>query len=514
MSKGTTTQGYERDKETKEPIVPEVSGTKLTDEQAKKIGEALDEITSEEAAFPSNNGVLECKRENMDPANAESDTVLTITDPNTGLVSSIPITQSEKMEDIEMAKLLNVSVDQLYKMPETVDEIEIKDEFFEKNLKEGTFNVDEADIPEIISLIKEFRKNPNQDWLSKLPNSVIREIDKISQETKNFSIPFRKMVANSFLQEIVTSSGMDKVIVDMQAQLQKAFDTEKPFMRMAMDFCQTSMEEELSKKIAAVQKCIAELTEKYEAAEDGETKEKLGHDIDVCNKQVASFAKLKTAIAESYQLTDLLEKTKSGKIKVKKKHTDKYKRHCQEFLFKYRGDTAFVIDDITVCVPILSRLLPMFSPKELANTIIAFTMQTMNYSSKDVYQHAYMYYFIRNIKNLSIALSDEGHTEFSKVLLTNLFKVTCAVNHIEEDELKDELSAALDYVQSITELTDSNTPKVPTETEREAILAKMKDAREKRNAAQKAGANVKSEMRSESLVAQATAVKTAPETLR
>ena len=514
--KKLSTQGYERDKETKELIVPEVSGQKLTDEQANQLGEALDEITSEEATFPSNNGVLEHEMEYIDPSTVEGEEVLAITDPNTGLTSTVPVKPT--MEDMEMAELLNVPVDDLINMPTSIEEIDIKDEYYEKNLKEATFHVEEGDIPEIIELVKEYRKNPKQDWLSKFPKCLINEIDKICKETNNFNMPYRKWIATQFLQEIVVSSGMDKVIIDMQSQLQKVFDTESKFMKMAIDFCETEMETAIDKKIAAANKLIEDFEEKriikenelmlakdqnneeYIVQIDSEIKE-LEKKLTTCRNQIENFNKLKAQVRESYMLTDLLEQVQSGKIKVKPKHTEKYKRHCQEFLFKYRDisskGTPYKIDDISICVPILVRLLPMFTARQLGNTIIAFTMQTKNYSSRNVYEHAYMYFFIRNIKNLSMTLKlgDENITEFTKVLLTNIFKITCAVNKLDESELQEDLEAALTSVQAADKnLTDKETKSAPTEEERKALMKKMEDDKKKRAQALKLGSAIKASM--------------------
>ena len=480
-----------------EPEVVVNKGVTLTDEQVQAMCDILGEVTAEEASLPSNNGVLECEREYIAPEDIKSAVVTETIDVNTGIVNTTPVEDSTDV-DLEMAKLLNISVDELYKMPETIDEIEIDDEFFKKNLSEGEFNISDEDIVKTIPLIKEFRKNPEQNWYDKLPAGIIKEIDIICGEIKNNSLSYKKFVARQFLEQIVVSSGMDKVIVDMQATLNKAFDAEKPFMRMAMDFCQTSMETELFKRIDSLKAKVEEL--------DVETAAK---DIEIINRQIDNYQRLADSIRESYMITDLIEKVKAGKIKVKKKHTNKYKRHCQDFLFKYRGDTAFVIDDITICVPILCRLLPMFTPVELGNSIIAFTMQCMNYSSKDVYQHSYMYYFIRNIKNLTIALDDEEHTEFSKVLLGNLFTLTCLVNGIEEESLQEELDVALNYVQATSSVVSLNekVTHVPTDAERAAVLAKMKEAKENRKIAETAGKVVKQEMNAESIVDKAKAVK-------
>ena len=489
---------YERDKETLEPEVVVSKGATLSEEEVKALSDALGEITSEEASLPSNNGVLECESEYVAPEDIKSELITETVNVNTGITSITPINDASNA-DLEMAKLLNISVDELYKMPETIDEIEIDDEFFKKNLSESEFKISDEDIIATIPLIKEFRKNPEQNWYEKLPAGIIKEIDIICRETRNTSLPYKKFVARQFIEQIVVSSGMDKVIVDMQSVLNKAFDTEKPFMRMAMDFCQTSMETDLYKRIDSLKDKVEELK-----TTDSENK-----DIEIINKQIDNYQRLVDSIHESYMITDLIEQVKAGKIKVKKKHTDKYKRHCQEFLFKYRGDTAFVIDDITICVPILCRLLPMFSPVELGNSIIAFTMQCKNYSSKDVYQHSYMYYFIRNIKNLTIALSDEEHTEFSKVLLSNLFKLTCLVNNINEESLQEDLDDALNYVQATNEIVSFNETqtKVPTEAERAAVLDKMRQARENRKLAQDAAKVVKTDMKAESIVDQAKAVK-------
>lgn len=485
-----STTNFERDKETKEPIIPLRESSKLTTEQAEAIAKTVDEV----AADPDMEGLpenKECEMEYINPDEAEKETVTVMTDPNTGISTPLTNSQIEKLDAIDksLAKLLDINPAELYAIPKSVDEIQIPDEFYEKNIRESKelLKIKEEDIKHLIPLIKEYRQNPNQNWYEKVPEGVKIEINKACAGMNNSTLATRKFIAKSFISQIVTDSGMDRVIIDMQQQLNKAFDTSE-FMTMTLDYVQTSTEAKLDQEIATIDELLKKATGEMVATNNdinhGENNpDKNKTDIDVLNKQKNNFIRLKKSIQESYMLTDLIAKLESGKIKVKPKHTVKYKRFCTDFLFKYKGKTPFIINDITVCVPSLRRFLPMFTNEQLGNFVIAFCMQTMNYDSSDPYDHAYMSYFINNIRDLLLVKPNQEHTAFSKALLQNVYKAVCLVNHIEPDLHEEDIETMVGSTMqelSLEASKDAVAENVPSSEQISEIKEDMKNMTEER----------------------------------
>ncbi len=427
-----TTEGYERN-ENKEPIIPlRQNPNSMTEEQANQFAKAIDQFAEENKEdemelLEGDNEPL--PEEYLDPSEAQRETVTEVIDPNTGLHCIKEHTPTFTEVDKSLAELLNIDPAELYNIPDSVNDLVIPDEYYVNNIKSSEMiKVNEMDIHSLIPLLKEYRTKPKQDWYAKLPESLRIEINKIAAESQNPDYSFKKLIAKTFMDEIVTSSGADKIIIDFQQQMSKAFDC-KDFLTMSLDYAQTGFEKELDEKIAKIDEII--------------DSEEMKEHRELLEKQKENFVKLKERIRESYMLTDLMKQLKSGKIKVKAKHTDKYGRFCKEFLFKYKNDTPYIIDDITICVPVLIKLLPMFDKYQIGNFIIAFIMQTKNYNSKDAYDHAYMSYFVSNIKKLILEQPDQEHTVFTKVLLSNIYKCICLVNGLEIEYSEEELFEVL-----------------------------------------------------------------------
>ena len=124
------------------------------------------------------------------------------------------------------------------------------------------------------------------------------------------------------------------------------------------------------------------------------------------------------------------------KIKIKKIDIDKYKRHCENFLFKYKKDVPYVIDDISICAPILCRKLPEYDTVEIIRFMIAFMKYTMNFKANDVADHTFMSYFISNIKNMDFVniSKDQEASAFINVFLNNIERGVRLINGYSEYE--------------------------------------------------------------------------------
>lgn len=452
------TNTYERDSVTKEPIVPIAKGLSESMDKFKAISDAIEKSTPEidkmlKDITSDNN--KEVEMEYISPEDVSTDNITVVTNPNTGICAPLPAKYDNI--DKEMARLLNINPAELYSIPDSVDDIEIPDEFYINNFKDSDFDIEDTDVTYLVSLIKEYRKNSNQNWYEKLPINMVKQINKMCMEIGNSDLSYRKFIANSFMQQIVATSGMDKVIIDMQKSLSEAYNVDD-IMKIALDLTQTSMENEIDIRI----KTVDELEEKIKLdiengvgtdeviTKDGIMVNKLEYELSICAKQRENFMKQKYSISQSYQFSSLIDDLEKGKIKVKKKHTDKYGRFCKEFLFKYQNDTPFVIDDITICVPILIKKLTMFTSEQIANFVIAFCMQVKNFNSRDAYDHTYMYYVIHNIKTLNF-VSNQEHNNFSKELLYNIYRCVSLVNNLNEDYDKNEFFASLELNECVEE---------------------------------------------------------------
>jgi hypothetical protein len=272
-----------------------------------------------------------------------------------------------------------------------------------KNIKESAGIEDAEMVAEILAVIKKYRSTgkefrPNINWYEKLPK-MIRDI--IDQQCFQVNNPgAKKVFAEAFIDEIISGSGMDNIILDMQDSMNKAFDTSG-----LTDYIMEESRIEEEKR--------AELLAKQEA--------------------------VMKAYNQAYTLTDFLEAVTKKKIRVKPFDIQKYKRWLQEFYTKYEGDTPFTIGDPSTIPPILFKFFDKkYTAEQCVAFVIAFIKFTRNMSSKDVVDHTFMSYFIHNITQLQLVTHKTSERDFINILSNNIETAIKAINDIEDVEKEEE----------------------------------------------------------------------------
>ena len=433
------------DKEVEDTFNNVLNKGTISDEDVKKVMDAVAETDTEEIKevldLPSNNGVLENDGNGEIPeGESESEEVKTTIDPNTGIFNSSENNDSEeeKKLDEEMANLLDVSVEDLYSNPETLGDIDFNEDIVKKRLESYGLK-DAAQIVDLMEVIKKYRKDPDKDkknWYNELPEVFKNNIMMQCIQIGNTSTDVRKMFARELLDNLMTDIGFDRVAVDIQKLIAELnvevenFNKEikndvSEYITMSLDLQKTNFE-------AKIDKMVELATEKYEKEKD----EKILESIETVKR-------VKAAFIESYELKGLLDMLRRHKIKIKKIDIDKYKRHCENFLFKYKKDVPYVIDDISICAPILCRKLPEYDTVEIIRFMIAFMKYTMNFKANDVADHTFMSYFISNIKNMDFVniSKDQEANAFINVFLNNIERGVRLINGYSEYEEEGNASA-------------------------------------------------------------------------
>lgn len=372
----------------------------LSAEEVKEISEVLAEETNEDIelvqSLPSNGGD-NVEEELPTPEIMEG---FATVNPVTGAYRLDERSEEEKALDEEMAKMLDVQVENLYDIPDSIFDIPYNEELIKKNINEHGISDVEV-VSELLPVIEKYRKQEKADYYSLLPEKI-KEM--INQQCMITGVPMqdlkaaRKMFSEEFLRAIIADAGFDKVVIDMQKEMQKAYDL-KPLMSMLMETQKTQFEDNIDKRI--------------EFFENSEVKPELE---DKKAEQIANLKAVKEAYRQSYTLDNFVQAIIDHKIKVKKFDIEKYQRHIKEFNFKYEGDTPFIIRDIRDCIPVLQRRFSRYPEEYIIRFIVSFIKFTMNMSAKDPIDHTFMSYVISNIISLDEVATTPGESAFIDTL--------------------------------------------------------------------------------------------------
>lgn len=365
-------------------------------------------------SLPSNNGVEESNEE-IEPITERAAVSI---DPVTGNYAQIA---KELNITEDMAKMLEFNEDDIIKIPDSKYDLEFDEEVLKNNIMETIGSKDIQLVSDLLDLIFKYRKagifRDSNNWYELLPKKIKNIIDKQCLNLNNTSIATKKMLAKELLEEIISSSSIDQIAVDMQESLNNAFDTSN-IMTYVLEENMTTFEKKLE-----------ELIEKDKAAKiDDPEKDKKRQD------HIKLLEKIKYQYRESYTLEGFIDAIKHGKVRVKPFDITKYKRFVDQFYWKYEQDTPFTIQDPTRIPPILLRKFPRFTPDQCVAFVIGFFKYTANMKANDVVDHTYMSYFISNILQLDLIkhLVEEG--DFINILSNSIEKALCAINNIEYKE--------------------------------------------------------------------------------
>jgi hypothetical protein len=371
----------------------------LPEDEIKKVREVLSEVRSDDAkllqSLPSNQGKLE------NEGNTGEDIIKKATvyiNPNTGEKSV-----SEEDIDTKLSKLLDIDIEDLYKLPESASDIPYDTELIKNNAT--NYGLTDADVAALLPIIDKYRSGEKLNWYNVLPDKIKDMINKECLAVNNISVAAKKLFAEELIKGIIRDAGIDRVIIDFQQAVNKAFDI-SGIMKMTLDYQSTIFE-----------KKYLEIIEKLEKSGNTEKAELL--------------RKVCAAYKQSYTYEDFIKAVKSGKIKVKDFDRKKYKRFISEFNYKYEKDTPFIIEDISKMAPILLRKFSaQFTVEQIINFVIAFCKYTGNMDAKYVVDHTFMSYAIINIINIELITKDQEETAFTNILLNNIESAIKIVNNI------------------------------------------------------------------------------------
>lgn len=395
----------------------------ISDDQIKEVMDVIKEEDTPEIKevlnMPSNNGVKEVDENDRTETEVETKEVDVTVNPITGALQ-------EKFED-SMKKdkngpnLLDIDLDDLVDIPESIYDVPFDESLVENNLESYGITKDTKVITDLIALIKEYRSNRERNkvnWYYKMPDEIKTIINKNCVQVNNVSNSAKKMFAEALLDGLISDTGIDKMTIDLQESLAKAFDMSN-FVSMTLDLQKSSFEE-------GIEKNILTLNTIKEKEEDEEKIQKINEKIDL-------LTKVRDAFIEAYQLNGLLDKLRNHKIKIKKIDIDKYGRHCENFLWKYKKDTPFIIKDITLCTPVLHRRFPEYTVEEVARFMIAFMKYTMNMKANNVVDHTFMSYFVSNIINIDFASTGtQEENAFVNLFCSNIERGIRLINGYDE----------------------------------------------------------------------------------
>lgn len=425
MSDKEVEEAYDKMLNTRDPLMDNT----ITKDQAKEVMKAVNSEDTEDVEVMQQ--LLSDNKENINDGDGEApegevdnEVLNTTVNPNTGLFNS-EASEEEKKIDAEMAKLLDIDLEDLYKVPDSINDIPFDEDMVKNNL--ASYGIEESNSEAVFGLIdtiKEYRSIKDNkerekiNWYDHLPEAIQKIIDTNCAMVGNKSRAAKKLFAYEIIEGIIRDSAIDRMTIDLQESVNEAFDM-SGLVSMTMDLQKTNFETNIDKYIETLQS-------KY--SDDESKKEKL-------EQSIATLKAVKEAFIESYQLTGLLDKLEHHKIRIKKIDLDKYKRHCENFLWKYKKDTPFIISDISLCLPILDRKFKdKYTTDQIARFMIAFMKYTMNMKANDVVDHTFMSYFINNIRNMDFAQINQEENAFINVFLSNIEKGIRLINKLDEEE--------------------------------------------------------------------------------
>lgn len=383
-------------------MVAPLAAPTLSESDKEELKEFLEENMSEDAKFldslPSNNGIDEAVDNQLEDIIEERTVNI---DPNTGSVISL-----EGKVDAELAKMLDINIEDLYEIPKSAAEIPYDPELIKSN--GANYGLKESDMIALLPVIDDFRAGKDKNWYSMLPDSIKQMINKQCAYLNNNSQAAKKLFAEELIRGLIRDAGIDRITIDLQKVTEQAFgEGLSGIMKMTLDYQRTILETK-----------FLENAERLEA--EGKT-EKAEH-----------LKKVAEAYRQSYTLENFIAAAKTGKLRVKKFDLEKYGRYIAEFNHKYETDTPFVINDISGIAPILVRkFFETFTTEEVITFIIAFCKFCRNMNAKDVIDHTFMSYVIINVSTLDLIVKDQEEGAFVNTLTDSLHKAIAASNFKE-----------------------------------------------------------------------------------
>lgn len=383
----------------------------LTDEDIETIAETINSVDS-----PGSELLEKAKEEASKPQQNTSSTANVVINPVTGKPMSI-VDFDDEDDDIHLQSFEEMMADPTIKpMDIDITKVEISQDDVKNALSgysvDKDFSVD--DYNKIIEAANRYKKKEKFSYYVAMPDCIKTMIDRVistdlelASKMGNFRAEARNYVASELLRDVVTSAttntaliDLDKFIKTSQAKASKEIKSD--------DYWRSTREYFLKTLPTIIEKMVS----------DGK-----GDQADV-------LTKAREAFIQSYTYTDMMDKYKSGKIRVKKIQIEKFEKTCRDFNTRYQKSQN-IITELSLALSSLDRHAPKhYDIDVLKEFLCIFVNYTRNMDPNDKIDHVFMYYFIYNITTLDFYNKEnEEDVAFHDELINNID--TCLKDIIE-----------------------------------------------------------------------------------
>lgn len=306
-------------------------------------------------------------------------------DPTTGENIVIPDEQTTKYKDVTLHEILDGA------------DIESKDSIEDiKNF--GLADLSDEEAMQVVELLRKVKNKEEVNVYREMPEKLkvlVRQLSPVK------SPEWFKTTAREMLNQLISDINLDKEFLDFNTALSKELEI-PDILSMYADHNREKLE-----------KTLLETADKIEA--------KAPHKAETLRGISKSFTDSYTFVRQK----ELLNKP-GVKRTIKKLANDskRFHRVCDEFNYKYKTYTTnnLVINDISLLLPVLERKISdKYSYETLAKFVALLLEECKNYDPKNLAQHAFMYYSIKDILNLDHV--DINLSEFNTLLVHNIEEV-------------------------------------------------------------------------------------------
>ena len=383
----------------------------LTDEDIETIAETINSVDS-----PGSELLEKAKEEASKPQQNTSSTANVVINPVTGKPMSI-VDFDDEDDDIHLQSFEEMMADPTIKpMDIDITKVEISQDDVKNALAgygtDKDFSVD--DYNKIIEAANRYKKKEKFSYYVAMPDCIKIMIDRVistdlelASKMGNFRAEARNYVASELLRDVVTSATTNTALIDLDKFI-KTSQAKASIEIKRDDYWRSTREYFLKTLPTIIEKMVS----------DGK-----GDQADV-------LTKAREAFIQSYTYTDMMDKYKSGKIRVKKIQIEKFEKTCRDFNTRYQKSQN-IITELSLALSSLDRHAPKhYDIDVLKEFLCIFVNYTRNMDPNNKIDHVFMYYFIYNITTLDFYNKEnEEDVAFHDELLNNID--TCLKDIIE-----------------------------------------------------------------------------------
>lgn len=383
----------------------------LTDEDIETIAETINSVDS-----PGSELLEKAKEEASKPQQNISSTANVVINPVTGKPMSI-VDFDDEDDDIHLQSFEEMMADPTIKpMDIDITKVEISQDDVKNALSgysvDKDFSVD--DYNKIIEAANRYKKKEKFSYYVAMPDCIKTMIDRVistdlelASKMGNFRAEARNYVASELLRDVVTTATTNTALIDLDKFI-KTSQAKASIEIKSDDYWRSTREYFLKALPTIIEKMVS----------DGK-----GDQADV-------LTKAREAFIQSYTYTDMMDKYKSGKIRVKKIQIEKFEKTCRDFNTRYQKSQN-IITELSLALSSLDRHAPKhYDIDVLKEFLCIFVNYTRNMDPNDKIDHVFMYYFIYNITTLDFYNKEnEEDVAFHDELLNNID--TCLKDIIE-----------------------------------------------------------------------------------